>query len=96
MQRIELIFPQRPIPQAEFDRNIVKPAGRKATIEMPQARNDHPNNRYFDVRTRLIEHKEIMTHSLGQLHTGQHLTAQVEPNEPGAKVGPCPRFTGRH
>ncbi len=59
MNRIELVFRQRPVPQSELDRNVVKPAGREAAIEMPQSRNDHAYDRDLDIGTRLIEDEEI-------------------------------------
>ena len=70
MKRIELAFRQRPVPQSELDRNIVKPAGREAAIEMPQARNDHPDDRNLDVGPRLIEHEEIEARALGEIDAG--------------------------
>ena len=59
MKRIELVFRQRPVSQSELYRNIVKPARREAAIEMPQSRNDHPDDRDLDVGTRLIEDEEV-------------------------------------
>ena len=59
MKRVELAFRQRPVAQSELYRNIVKPARREAAIEMPQPRNDHSDDRDFDVGPRLIEDEEI-------------------------------------
>ena len=59
MKRVELVFRQRPVPQSELDRDIIKPARREAAIEMPQSRNDHPDDRDLDVGARLVENEEI-------------------------------------
>ena len=67
VNRIELVFRQRPVAQSELYRNIVKPARREAAIEMPQSRNDHPDDRDLDVGTRLIEDEEIEALSLGDI-----------------------------
>ena len=67
VKRIELAFRERPVAQSELDRNIVKPARREAAIEMPQSRNDHPDDRDLDVGTRLIEDEEIEARSLGEI-----------------------------
>jgi hypothetical protein len=39
VNRIELVFRQRPIAQSELYRNIVKTAGCETAIEMPQSRH---------------------------------------------------------
>ena len=87
---IELVFRQRPVPQSELDRNIVKPARREAAIEMPQSRNDHSDDRDVDVGTRLIEDEEVEARSLGEMHAGGHLLARIETAELRAEapVGP--------
>ena len=59
MEGIELGFLQRPLAQAEFDRHVIEPAGSETTIEMPQSRNDHPDDRNLDVRAGLVEDEEI-------------------------------------
>ena len=64
---IELVFRQRPVSQSELDRNIVKPAGREAAIEMPQSRNDHSDDRDLDVGARLIEDEEVEALALGEI-----------------------------
>ena len=81
VDRIELAFRYRLIPQSELDRNIVKPAGREAAVEMPQPRNGHANDRHLNVGAGVIENKEIMPRSLGDLDAGQHLLACVELTE---------------
>ena len=81
MKRIELAFRQRPVAKSELDRNIVKPAGREAAIEMPHPGNDHPDHRDLDVGARLIEHQEVEALSLGDAHAGGHLLARVETAE---------------
>ena len=78
MNRIELVFLQRPVSQSEFDRHIVKPATREAAIEMPQSRNDHPDDRRLDVGTGLIEDEEIEARSLRDGHAGRRLLARIE------------------
>jgi hypothetical protein len=59
MNWIELIFRKRPVLQSQLYRNIVKPARREATIEMPHARNDHSDNRDADVGASLIEDQDV-------------------------------------
>ena len=78
VNRIELVFLQRPVTPSELYRHIVKPAGREAAIEMPQPRNDHSDDRRLDVGTRLIEDKKIEAGSLGKGDAGRHLLARVE------------------
>ena len=78
VKRIELVFRQRPVAQSELDRNIVKPARREAAIEMPQPRNDHADDRRFDVGTRLIETRKSRPVRLTRSHAGLHLRARVE------------------
>ena len=56
---IELFFRQRPVAQSKLYRDIVKPARREAAIEMPQSRNNHPDDRDLNVGAGLIEHEEI-------------------------------------
>ena len=55
MNWIELGLRQWPLSKSELYRNIVKPARREATIEMPHSRNDHSDDRDLDVGARLIE-----------------------------------------
>ena len=95
VKRIELVFRQRPVPQSELDRNIVKPARREAAIEMPQSRNDHPDDRDLDVGARLIEDEEIEARALGELHAGGHLLALVELAELRAEVRSDDRSAAR-
>ena len=95
MKRIELVFRQRPIAQSELDRDIVKPAGPKTAIEMPQPRNDHAHDRRLDVGTCLIEDEEIEARALGETHTGLHLLAGVELTEIGVETGPHNRSAAR-
>src|SRR6266566_6139636 len=86
MQRIEFLFGQRAIAPPELDRDIVKPAGREAAIEMPQSRNDHPDDRDLDIGARLIEDEEIEALPLGEVHAGGHVLARVETAEFRADV----------
>src|SRR5713226_2847453 len=81
VDRIELVFRQRPVSQSELDRNIVKPAGREAPIEVPQSRNDHSDDRDLDVGARLIEDEKVETLTLGKIHAGGHLLARIEAAE---------------
>src|ERR1700722_11084110 len=81
VMRIELVFWQRPVAQSELYRDIVKPAGGEAAIEMPQSRNDHPDDRDLDVRARLIEDEEIEARALDEAHASHHLLALVETTE---------------
>ena len=79
----------RPIPQSELDRNIVKPAGPKAAIEMPQAGNDHPDDRDLDVGPGLIEDEEIEARAPGDIDAGVDLVAGVvEQAGQGVRIGP--------
>src|ERR1700727_3844889 len=96
VNRIEFVSRQRPVSQSELDGNIVKPARREAAIEMPQSRNDHSDNRYLDVGTRLIEHKKIETLALGEVHAGHHLLAFIETTKRRAKVRPDRRLAVWH
>src|SRR4029077_4666566 len=45
---------------------------------MAQSWNDHADDRDVDIRTRLIEHKEIKILALGEIDTSHHLLAFVE------------------
>ena len=57
MNRIELVFRQRPVSQSELYRNIVKPARPEAAIEMPHSRNsrnDHSDDREGGARKALL------------------------------------------
>src|SRR5271170_5341012 len=78
VNRVEFVFRQRLVAQSELYRNIVKPARRETAVEMPQSRNDHPDDRDVDVGTRLIEDEEIETCLLGKAHAGGHLFARIE------------------
>src|ERR1700733_14396021 len=78
VNRIELVFLQGPVTQSELDRHIVKPAGREASIEMTQARNDHADDRRLDVGARLIEDEEMKARLLREGDAGRHLFACVE------------------
>ena len=81
VKRIELVFRQRPVPQSQLYRNIVKPARREAAIEVPHSRNDHSDDRDVDVGPRLIKDEEVEALSLGVTHAGGHLLARVETAE---------------
>ena len=65
MNWIELGLRQWPLSKSELYRNVVKPARREAAIEMPQSRNDNPDNGNAYIGTRLIENQEIQTLSVG-------------------------------
>ena len=78
VNRIELVFRQRPVSQSELYRNIVKSARPEAAIEMPHSRNDHSDDRDIDVGARLIEDEEIEALSLGGMDTGGHLFVRFE------------------
>ena len=78
---IEIGLPHRPLAQTERDGRVVETTGPEATIEMPQSRNDHPDDRHVNVRARLIEDEEIMSSPRGELDAGQHLVAAVELRE---------------
>src|SRR4051812_37286027 len=95
VKRVELVFRQRPVAQSELDRNIVKPARREAAIEMPQPRNDHPHDRGLDVGTGLIEHEEIESCALDQVHAGGDLRARVELAKIRVEVGSDDRSAAR-
>jgi hypothetical protein len=95
VKRIELGFRQRPVLPSELHRDVVEPAGCEAAIEMPQARNDHPGDRGFDIGAGLIEDEEIEALPLGEAHAGQHLLALVETAELRAEVRPDRRLAAR-
>src|SRR5579883_2003823 len=78
---IKFILRQRPIAQSKLHRNIIKSAGREAAIEMPQSRNDHPDNRDLDVGACLVEDEEIKALLLGNPDAGGHLLARAETAE---------------
>ena len=59
MEGIELGLPQPPLAPPEIDRHVVESARCETTIEMPQSRNDHPDDRNLDVWARLVEDEEI-------------------------------------
>ena len=86
VNRIDFVFQHGPVAQSELDRNVVKPAGRETAIEMPQARNDHPDDRHLDVRARLIEDEEIEAGVFGELDAGDHLLTRIEAAELRAEV----------
>src|SRR5579864_4556197 len=88
MNGIEFVLRRWPVSQSKLYRNIIKPARSEAAIEMPQSRNDHAHHRDADVRTRLVEHKEIKALRSGDVHTGAHLLAHVETAE--LRVGTQP------
>src|SRR5882757_4234789 len=95
VKRIELVFRQWPVSPSQLDRHIVKPARREAAIEMPQSRNDHPDDRDLDIGAGLIEHEEIEALTLGEVHAGGHLLARVEMAELRAEVGSDGRGAAR-
>src|SRR4030095_13098876 len=68
------------IQQSKPHGNVVKPARRKAAIEMPQAWNEHSNDRDLNVGPRLVEHEEIVTCLGRDLDTGIHLIARIVVN----------------
>ena len=55
VDRIEIAFQGRLVQPSEPDRNIIKPAGREAAIEVPQPWNGHAYNRNFDVGARVVK-----------------------------------------
>src|SRR5438552_8703330 len=86
VKRIELVFRQRPVSQPELYRNIVKPAGREAAIEMPHSRNDHSDDRDLDVGPRLIKNEEVEALLLGDAHTSIHLLVHIKAAKLRAEV----------
>ena len=79
--RVEFVFRERPLTPSELYRNIVEPPRRETAIEVPQSRNDHSDDRNFDVGARLIEDEEIEALSLGNFHAGVHLLVRIETAE---------------
>src|ERR1700720_3478420 len=95
-KRSELAFRQRPVAQSELDRNVVKPARREAAIEMPQSRNDHPDDRDLDVGPCLIEDEEVEASAPGDVDAGVDLLARVvERAELRAGIGRDLRMAAR-
>ncbi len=76
----EFAFQPRAIQQAKLHRDIVKAARCEATIEMPQARNEHADDGDFNIGPRLVEHEEIITRLGGDLDAGVHLVARIAVN----------------
>ena len=83
-KRSEFVFRQWLIQVSEFYRNVIKPARREAAVEMPQARHDHPDDRRFDIRPRLIENEEIQAGAPGDIDAGKHLVARVVERPPSS------------
>src|SRR6185295_11703293 len=81
VNRIELVFRQRPVSPSELYRNIVKSARREAAIEMSHSRDDHSDDRNLNVGTRVVENEEIESRPLGKLHASSHLLARVQMSE---------------
>ena len=81
MERIELGFRYRPLAQTEIERHVVEAARSETAIEMPQSRNDHPDDRNLDVGAGLVEDEEIEPMTLDELYAGQHLLAPIEARE---------------
>src|SRR5215813_10570526 len=67
VKRVELVFRKRAVSPSELDRDLVKPAGREAAVEMPQTRNGKADDRDLDIGARLIEDEEIETRALGDV-----------------------------
>src|SRR5215471_20213604 len=86
VKRVELVFRKRAVSPSELDRDLVKPAGREAAVEMPQTRNGHSDDRDLDIGARLIEDEEIETRALGDVDAGGHLLGRVKTAEFGAGV----------
>src|SRR5580704_14875320 len=76
-KRREFALQPRPIQQSELYRNIVKPARCEAAIEMPQSRNDYPDDGHFDVGPGLIEDEEIEARASSDIDAGDDLIAGV-------------------
>src|SRR5215510_6999834 len=92
MKWIELFFQQRSVPQSKLYRNVVKAARCKAAIKMPHPRNYHPDDRYIDVGTCLVENEKVEPLLLGQTDAGSHLLARAKGADLRAKVRLDRRF----
>src|SRR5579872_1721423 len=68
---------QRRVAQAKFDRYVVEAAWSEAAIEVPQTGNDDSRNRRFDVRSGLVQHKEIKPGFSRDIDAGIDLFAGV-------------------
>ena len=86
VNRIKLVFLDRPIPQSELHRHIIEPAWCEAAIEMPQVRNDNADNRNLDIGSRLIEDKEIEAGIFRQRDASCNLLMRVELAELNAEI----------
>src|SRR5215212_4147089 len=82
--RIQLALRNRTVTKSDLDGNIVQPARRKATIEVPHSGNDHPGDRHPDVEAGLVQYKEIEALSFDEFDAGEHLCSVVEM----AEIGP--------
>ena len=58
MEWIQIGFPQRSFAQTQLDRHIIEAPGSETAMEMPQSRNDHPDNGNPDVRPGLVENEQ--------------------------------------
>ena len=96
MERIEIGFPQRPFAQTQFDRHVIEPPGGETAMDMPQSRNDHPDNGNIDVRPGLVENEEIQAKTPGKLDAGKHLLAPIEARKFLGSRAPGGRFAVRH
>src|ERR1700761_7574973 len=76
-ERREFVLLNRLVAETELHRHVVKPARSEATIEMPQARDDHAHHGDLEVRTGLIQHQEVEPRAFGDLHAGHDLIAGV-------------------
>ena len=95
MKWIKLSFQQRSVPQSKPYRNIVKAARCEAAIKMPHPRNDHPDDRYVDVGTCLIENEKVEPLLSCELHTGEYLLALIQRGKAYTEVRPELRLSIR-
>src|SRR5262245_25082269 len=91
VDRIEIAFQGRLVQPSEIDRNVIKPTGCEAAIEVPQSGDGHANDRNLDIGAGVVKKEEIEARSVDNVDAGQHLFARVEMAELRAKT----RLKGR-
>src|SRR6516164_722974 len=95
VKRIELAFRYWPVTPSELYGDIVKPAGSEAAVKVPQAWHNHAYNGDLDIRTRLIEDKEVKARSLDAVYACHDLLAFIETAKFRAQVRPNLRLPVR-
>src|SRR6185437_8516826 len=96
MERVQTGLPQSPFAQAELDRHVIESPRSEAAMEMPQSRNNYPDNGNPDVRPGLIDNKEIQAATFGKLDASKDLVAPIEVGKPAGSRPPGGGLAVRH